>query len=216
MGLLYNGTDLAGHLKVEDYREHGMQFVPGRGARKRLRVTKPELVVLHWTGAENAPEKVYANLQKRTPPVGGLGCHLVTHGTRIVQLCDLQHAAFCGGPKTNDRGVHIEAVNKGRGPSTRRVYKALIHGEWEKCLAFTDEEVETICALTSRLCEVFSIPKVLAGRAGIAEDKVMSAMQVSRFAGVLGHFQVEPGKYDPGTQLFDALILHHNFRMQEV
>jgi hypothetical protein len=177
---------------------------------------KPSLVVIHWTGAENPPEAVYRNLGKRRPPPTGLGTHLITDGLRVVQVCDMQHAALCGGP-TNERAVHIEAKNKGRGVSAKRVTRREhYHGAMQRVLGFEPIELDAIARVTVRLCDALGIPRIIPARAGTIFPDVLSRRQLARFSGVLGHFMVSGEKLDPGMGIFEHLAINYGFRLVNV
>ncbi len=210
MGLLYKGVDISQGSPVEDWQTHGMKFVPPKGCRARKE--KPRMIVLHWTGSENKAEQVFRTLNSRE-----LGVHLVTQGTRVVQLCDLDLVALHAGV-ANEGSIGIENRNRGRPPSSpghiRAVSTSLIHGQRMLTLDFTKDEVATIASLVTVMCDHFGIEKVIPGRGSEPHDAVLTRAELARWNGVLGHYQVSIAKTDPGSALLRSLVLDHGFRMK--
>lgn len=179
-----------------------------------LRVHPTRWIVLHWTGAENAPRDVHRNMlghrSRKTGRPEPLSVHFVVdqHGG-IVQLMDAQaRAAHCAAHGGNAFGVGIEIISRGSDltRSPRGFYRPLrtetIHGRQVTYADFLDAQVVAVTQLVQALCDAYALPlcaplepdgRVMSGALSVAE--------LEQYRGPLGHYCLEPGKVDPGPEL---------------
>lgn len=202
-----------------------------QGVPAKVRPKAPQMVVLHWTGAENPVETFYANCLARK-----VSAHFFVAGDGTIhQLADVLttttwHAHSDGGV-VNTRSVGIEIQNAGlvtSKPSTaakllaRPTYIDTVCDRTLKMLMFNRPQIDSVLSILDTL--EFAgfvqrrIPREpLVGPPGVASNdwsdyasilrKPMTKAVIKKFRGVCGHYHVPgSGKFDPGTQLFQALI----------
>lgn len=153
----------------------------------RPRRQAPTRIVLHWTGADNPARSVHRTLNSRGLSVDfcvdQMG-HVWQFNPNLTALRTM-HA----GPRVNASSFGIEVVGRGFG---RGGYTATIHGKEVRCLDFNGRQYRAIWALVSTLCYVFEIPEAVCLSPTVVPDPLPR--------GILGHFQISPRKFDPGTQ----------------
>ena len=196
---------------VLTWRDHGLEFQPGHGARERRETV--ELHVVHVTGGEGAPPRMFSTLEKREL---GVEFAVDVDGT-IWQFCDpLEVDTFDAG-YVNRRSVGTEIVNYGyrsrraeipfRGRD-RPTYETTIHGRRLRMARSWPVQIASLLALQETLA---SCPKLSIARAlprdsrGELRTGLMTRQEVADYSGVIGHFHVSRSKIDPGTDVLDAL-----------
>lgn len=187
--------------KVHGWAETGLHFT-GPTLRKRL---KTSMVCLHWTGAENPPSAVHANMTREK-----LSCHFVIDSSgEIYQMCDT--ALMCAHAQgVNNRSVGIEIINRGDNPAPQRaiVREVLIdqiHGRRIAYCAFLAPQLRAVADLVSVLCTAYQLPMRVPTSQGAVLSTVLPPEQLDVFRGVIGHMHTKAGKRDPGMQLMRML-----------
>lgn len=193
-------------MRVRTWEETGFQFV-GR-ARAWTGV-----VCCHWTGAENPPGAMYANMMdhsvlgKKVP----LSVHFcVDQRGDIYQMADAEMRG-AHAPAVNSFGIGIEFIGRGtalknpkRGHERERVTE-VIHGRKVVYEELFDAQVTAGVQLIEKLCGLYGLPmRVPEDKDGRLVTKELSAAQLGVFRGVLGHFHVQK-KDDPGLRLLRAI-----------
>lgn len=185
--------------RVKGWKETGLEFRPGRGARKRQAL--PNLIVLHHTGGEGDAAGVYRVLNER-----GLGIEFVIDREGVVwQHCDPALVDTFDAGNINARSIGIEMISCGLAPLPkasldRGTYSAKINGHEFTFAKFYEKQLVAMGALLDTLTLACRIPRVFATAPGLLDPE---AMRVHR--GVLGHYHASAIKTDPGTQPFDWL-----------
>lgn len=204
---------------VLTWREHGMEFKAGRGARRQ--VDEIDLFVAHWTGGENPPPVMFRVLEKRSLGVEfAIGAEETTPGFSTVwQFCDpIKVDAFQAG-KVNRRSMGCEIVNYGfrrflrrvpkRGRS-RETYQTQWNGRSRTFARFLPHQIHTAIALIEAIVDSGMTEIELALPSDPMNpdwpiQRVLSQNELSVFRGVVGHNHVSPRKSDPGVDLLQAL-----------
>lgn len=185
---------------------------PGRGARRRNSTI--DLIVLHWTGAENPPEQVVKNLRRR-----GLGVEFICdrNGT-IIQCCDASKVDAYNAGRFNARSIGIEIVNYGfRWPASRRwsllqvppagasreVYATRVNGRQRYFADFFLAQKASVLSLVELLVRRYQAvrPCTPMEEDGRPAQRVLTDLEADSFAGVCGHYHLVRSKLDPGTRL---------------
>jgi N-acetyl-anhydromuramyl-L-alanine amidase AmpD len=198
------------------------------------RKNSPEMVVLHWTGAENPVETFYANCLQRK-----VSAHFFIGGSgRVHQLADVEdtvcyHAKSPGGV-VNARSIGIEIQNIGLASkilpasktahsTARPTYIDVIKGKKLSMAMFNLAQLDALADILNTLADAKFIQRCVPRtpvRAGDHFDPAndwsdyvsilrepMSMAALKKFRGVCGHYHVpENTKYDPGTQPFQMLL----------
>lgn len=170
------------------------------------------LIVLHWTGSENAPPSVHRNLSEE-----GLSVHFVIDQFGVVwQMADAN--ALCAhATGVNVRSVGIEMINRGndRKVPTRGVERVTvterIHNQPVVYAGFTLEQQVAAIALVQTLCGVYRLPMAVPMQAGKVRATRLDAEQLRTFRGVIGHLHAQSGertKCDPGLRMLELVHLH--------
>lgn len=210
-GLVLGGTEIPCKADVRNWTEHGLEVRDGHGARRRR--SKIDLAVLHWTGAEGAPSRVFRTLERRE-----LGVEFCIGRDGVVwQFADpLELDTFDAG-WVNRRSLGIEIVNAGwrktatalrRKNLDRCIYTDRIHGRKIDMADFLPPQTMAVVHLLDAVIDSGktsikrAIPRTDAG--GLVKRR-MSRKELSTFAGVIGHFHVSRRKIDPGTRIFGTL-----------
>lgn len=215
-GIILNGRryQVPGR-RVLTWHEHGVQFRVGQGFNRRRR-GDIELVVWHWTGAENPPLTMAKTLERRA-----LGVEFAidrdAYGT-IYQFCDPFIVDTADAGPVNHRSVGIEVVNYGvrswdrawmvpaRG-ADRVVEQQRIHGKPVSVAGFYDVQTKSARALAEVLSAVLEIPREVPLYAdGTVDDHLFDDRRIENFQGHCGHLHVNKDKLDPGTRLLADLF----------
>src|SRR6478736_9531980 len=108
-GLIIGGKVVPCRKPVHNWNDHGMQFKPGDGARKRIPKQLIDLFVWHWTGGSGTMEALYSVLDTRE-----LGVEFgIDRKGDIYQFADpLLVDTYDAGPY-NPRSVGCEISNYG-------------------------------------------------------------------------------------------------------
>jgi N-acetyl-anhydromuramyl-L-alanine amidase AmpD len=204
--ILVRGQEVACTARVRTWRETGLQFPP---SKQRLTTS---IVVNHWTGAENPPERLYENMRRAK-----LAVHFAIDALGTVwQFMDAsERGAHCHASNANSYAVGIELINRGhafdvpeRGVS-RPLRREVIHGTWITYSGFTDAQIMAALALNESLCRAYGLPmRVPMHPSGTVLSTAMSLADAQRFRGCVGHYQLERAKVDPGTGLLRLIHEH--------
>lgn len=210
MALIWNGAPLPCEAHVLDWRSSGLEYTaktPGCGKRKKA----PALFLVHYTGAENPPPVVFKNLLKQRLSVE---FSMDYHG-QIWQFCDpakvyCAHAkganTFSFGMEIQSRGLPADFTEPPRGQ-----YRVQMGWGPQSYACFTKDQLDALCQFVDALTEAKIIPAKLA-MAKKAMYARIPKKQWSSLRGVAGHYHcdTEPGKIDPGPQVFEELRDHFN------
>lgn len=209
MALILNGRERECETDVVDWKEHGYDFnnAPSTVPRK----SKPDLVMLHWTGGENGAGGLTRTLRAR-----GLGVSFFVDRYGIVyQLLDpgLRDPRDVGGYHGR-RTISVEIANYGfvlrtkvpkRGRD-RQTDKERVHGMRLNIARFYPAQVRAVRLLCEFLCEVFELPLYLPrDRDGDLALRRLRGRELRKFKGVCGHLHKTDKKVDPGFLLFHIL-----------
>ena len=235
MALIYNGEELPCAAEVVDWHEHGLEFKPGMGHNRKRR-HEPNLLVGHWTGGEGDERRIFNTLRRR-----GLGIHwTIPYDGVIYQHCDPALVAVAhAGRGNNSRSMGVELQNRGfpkrradgrdrtkapavptrasvvsagRGKFPRGIYRDRLHGRRVSMCYFTVEQVEAwICLCDALTAADIIVPQVPKNSAGELIQRQLPPSKRKRFEGVVGHYHLSGKKYDPGTDLLNALILEEGY-----
>lgn len=178
-----------------------------RSAECRLKAaarTAPiSAIVLHWSGGLGDAAQVERTLYAR-----GYGYHYVIDPRGVVtQLCAHDRVArHTSG--LNERSIGICLVGLGFGPSRKKSAKwdmtfepkrTFFLGKSRAMYAYPKEQLAALRALCTQICEAESIPF------SVAENRRLSAPELNKFKGILGHFHQHLTKLDPGPFPLDFL-----------
>lgn len=204
MALLIGGTEAACAVPVHGPGEHGMVFRPdGKGARRRHRLI--DLIVLHWTGGEGPPERVYRTLRRKN-----LGIEfIVGRDGQVVQCCDPCAVDTWDAGRFNSRSIGIEVVCYGhrrfralvpKAGRDRPHYMTRLHGRRLMLANYYPEQMRSVIALVDALTDALpAIPR----RVPLEPDgspvlRELAREEADATAGVVGHFHLTARKLDPG------------------
>lgn len=170
--------------------------LPGHGRR-----TETRAVGWHWTGGENAGGVLRDVIGDRHLSVQ----FSIDQAGVIFQYADADDRCshmneangWCVGMEIVNRADGRPTVGPGRWP--REVYDETVHGHTFKCTAFYPAQVIAVKTLTQALCAHYGLPFA---RPYPGNTSVLTHDQLAAFRGVIGHYEVNPSKTDPGTRLF--------------
>ncbi len=198
------GQSVYASCTLRTWHETGLSF-----QTKRTRPST-DLVVLHWTGSENAPRDVRRNMQGV-----GYSVHFVIDqfGT-CWQMADAD--ALCAhAAHVNVRAVGIEIINRGDDKKVptkgveRKFLTERIHGRSCTYAAFTLEQEVAAVALVSALCQHYRIPmQVPLHENGDVRLEALPEAQLAAYRGVIGHLHTKATKNDCGGRLLQLVQLH--------
>jgi N-acetyl-anhydromuramyl-L-alanine amidase AmpD len=182
----------------------------------RPRAAPPDLVVLHWTGGTGGLQRLYDVLRATTGPrsLDGLSVHagIDTAGTVERWAPDDLVCLHAGG--VNDRSLGIEVCSPGfstgsawlaeqRRGVQRTAYEDKIRGRRARMLDYTAAQHDAVFALVTEWCDRHGIPRAFPVEAdGSLMRRQMTARELARFRGVIGHYHCHDSKCDPGTAPF--------------
>ncbi len=213
-GLIIGGKRVACAQPVHNWHDHGMEFVPGDGARRRIPKSLLDLFVWHWTGGSGSMEALYRVLDARE-----LGVEFgIDRDGDIYQFADpLLVDTYDAGPY-NPRSVGCEVSNYGfmmdpkKAPPLkdrdRGTYTMEMNGRLRTFARFYAKQLAAVLALGDAVSAAIpSIPRrVPADAKGVLYANVMTKFELRKFSGHLGHFHLTDSKSDPGADLLGGLL----------
>lgn len=214
-GLIIGGKVVPCARPVYNWHDHGMEFKPGDGARKRIPKKRIDLFVWHWTGGEGSAASLFRVLDKREL---GIEFALDAYAT-IYQFADpIFVDTYDAGPY-NPRSVGCEVTNYGftmpgrpmpKGGEKRSTYTTVQNGRPRTFARFTADQLESAVALGDAVSAAIpSIPKRIPTDAkGILFPDTMKRAALASFTGHLGHYHLTDSKSDPGADLLGYMLTH--------
>jgi hypothetical protein len=228
-GIILAGNRYACRAPVLTWEEHGMEFVVGRGARRR--VQDIDLFVVHWTGSENPPTTMFRTLEKRELGIEfAIGREETAPGyATIWQFADpIMTDTFDAG-YVNKRSMGVEIVNYGfrrwknlglipKKGKDRDRYKTEWNGRRPTYARFYPHQLHSLLALIEAVIDSGltkierRVPRSIEpvfdrwGGASKMLRRPMTKDEMADFAGIVGHNHVTKKKADPGTDALEFLI----------
>lgn len=213
-GLIIGGKVVPCAQPVYNWNDHGMKFVPGDGARKRIPKQVINLFVWHWTGGQGTMEQLYAVLDGRE-----LGVEFgIDREGDIYQFADpLLVDTYDAGPY-NPRSVGCEVTNYGfmmdpsKSPPAkdrdRGTYSMMMNGKPRIFARFYPAQLAAALALGDAVSAAIpSIPRQIPTDAkGVLYGNTMRPRVLKTYAGHLGHFHLTDSKSDPGADLLGNML----------
>ncbi len=211
--LICRGMKVDVDFPVRTYLETGWQF------HGRSRVTC-QVVVNHWTAAENPPSMVYTNMLNHAVFVDGdrnpqpLSVHFVVDKDGIVfQMADTElRAAHCKAHGLNSSSIGIEFIGRGTGldlPSRgveRELVTESIQGRKTRYYELTLAQVRVGVKLNRELCRLYGLPlRVPVDKEGKPHLYALPDAAMRTFTGCIGHGHAEARKTDCGLALLRAI-----------
>jgi N-acetyl-anhydromuramyl-L-alanine amidase AmpD len=215
MALIFNGEELPCLAHVTDWRSSGLEFTPNnRGCGRRR--TQPALMIVHFTGAENPPPKMFTDMLNGPKPRSvEFGMDYYGH---VWQFCDPAKVYCAQAQRANVFSFGIEIQNAGV-PQGHTLWKTFPRGTYleqmpwgmQSYLSFTSNQLTALEQLIDALADAKVIPRKLAMAKSNIRKRIPKA-EWKNLKGVAGHYHcdTEPGKIDPGPQVFDELWEHFN------
>lgn len=189
-------------------QERGMWWDPwSPGCRRRAHPVTA--VVLHHTGAENPPDRMFHNLRNRQP--GPLSVHFaIDQAGKVWQFADPAETVCSHAGEANGYSIGIEITSRGTAPAVqgweREAYTDTVHGRRGAFLRFYRAQMLAAYELCEWLCMSFGLPMLVPGEPGDrARRTVMTREELARFRGVIGHYHVTERKRDPSPHLLDEI-----------
>jgi hypothetical protein len=218
-GLIINGKVVHCDRPVFNWHDHGMEFVPGDGARRRISKTEIDLFIWHWTGGQGTMEALYRVLDGRE-----LGVEFgIDREGDIYQFADpVLVDTFDAGPY-NPRSVGCEITNYGfmgnpRDPIPTRerdrgTYTMVMNGRARTFARFYPEQIKSGIALGLAVSDAIpTIPKIVpTSQNGVLFPNAIKASRLKTFKGHLGHFHLTTNKSDPGADLLGGFLSSGKF-----
>lgn len=214
-GLIIGGRVVPCAQPVFNWHDHGMEFRPGDGARKRIAKQTIDLFVWHWTGGSGDMDALYRVLDSRE-----LGVEFGIDRTgAIYQFADpLLVDTYDAGPY-NPRSVGCEVSNYGFAAKDRPVPKAdrdrptyatVQNGKTRTFARFFPAQLAASVALGNAVSDAIpTIPKRIPTDAkGVLYPDTMKRAELATFSGHLGHYHLTDSKSDPGADLLGNLLDH--------
>lgn len=210
MALIWNGAQIPCEAHVLDWRSSKLAYAPGKhgcGVRKKV----PELFIVHYTGAENPPDRFFHNLAASGKSVEfGMDYHGQIWQFTDPALVYCAHAhganAFSFGMEIQSRGIPF--LNDNDVSPKRGTYVADMEWGKQKYVHFTRDQIEALCQFVDALTAEKILPKKLA-MAKKDIHKRIPKREWPTLRGVAGHYHVDvqdtSAKIDPGPQVFDEL-----------
>lgn len=196
--IIVHGERVTVDARVKTWHETGLAFPERRGR------SVTSAVVLHWTGAENPPDRLFANMR-----AARLSVHFaIDQQGSVWQFMDAHlRGAHCHAHGANGFAVGCELINRGsdlKCPTQgieRQLRREAIHGRAVTYAAFTEPQITAALALTEALCRTYGLPMLVPRERGDVLATAMSLGEARAFRGVVGHLNFERGKVDPGLEL---------------
>lgn len=214
-GLIIGGEVVPCARPVYNWNDHGMEFKPGDGARKRIPKQLIDLFVWHWTGGSGTMEALFSVLDTRE-----LGVEFgIDREGDIYQFADpLRVDTYDAGPY-NPRSVGCEVTNYGftgkdrpvpQKDRDRNTYTTVQNGKTRTFARFYVPQLVAAHALGLAVSDAFpSIPKCIPTDAkGILFPDTMKRSVLEKFEGHLGHYHLTDSKSDPGADLLGYFLTH--------
>jgi hypothetical protein len=215
-GLIIGGKVVPCSRPVFNWNDHGMEFKPGDGARKRVPKALVDLFVWHWTGGTGSMEGLFSTLHHRDPPLG-IEFGIDREGD-IYQFADPILVDTYDAGSYNPRSVGCEVSNYGfmgdpRKPVPARerdrgTYQMIMNGKPRTFARFYPEQIKAAIALGAAVSDAIpSIPKCIpCTSAGILYPNMMKTARLKAYSGHLGHFHLTNKKSDPGCDLLGSML----------
>lgn len=216
-GLIVSGRVVQCSVPVYNWRDTGLEFRPGDGARQRVTKQIIDLFVWHWTGGEGDVERLYAVLDKRE-----LGVEFYIDQTgRTFQFADPATVDTYDAGPFNPRSVGCEIAcygftAKGREKpgawgKRRATYETTMNGRRREFARFFPEQVASAIALGVAVSDAIpTIPKAVPVGADrrLYPDEMPDRVMRPRggFRGHVGHYHLTDEKSDPGHDLLQAFL----------
>lgn len=212
MALIWNDEELPCEAHVIDWRSSGLQFKPGANGCHPRRKT-PQLMLVHFTGAENPPPVMFANM-RQAKSGKSVEFAMDFHG-QIWQFCD-PAKVYCAHAKgANVFSFGIEIQNRGVPSENRVINKRFPRGTYieqmpwgrQAYVFFTASQLEALEHLIVALANA----KVLKNKLAIPATQLRKRIprkEWSALTGIAGHYHcdTDPGKIDPGPHVFEVLF----------
>lgn len=182
--------------------------------RERVRA-----VVIHTTGGIRSPAGVYETLRARKGPrtPDGLSVHwIVGADGECVQMAP-HHLVCLHASGVNEWTVGIEFVSpllartnvaaKERARGVKRdVYRDRVRGKRIlELVDLTEAQTRAGILLVEQLVDVLELPRRVPMDGDALMRRQMTAEELARFEGVMGHYHASRVKLDPGTRFLDTL-----------
>ena len=185
----------------------------------RPRTAPPDLIVLHWTGGTGGFQRLFDVLRATTGPRSpdGLSVHAAIDPAGVVERWAPDELVALHAGAVNPRSLGVEVCSPGfstgsawlaeqRRGIQRRAYEDRIRGRRARMLDYTDAQTAAVAALVGEWCDRWGIPRAVPVEAdGTLMRRQMTAAELSRFRGVIGHLHCHESKCDPGTAPLLAL-----------
>lgn len=207
--IVYNGQKHSISWKTINFLDSD-----GKSCRSIKRKNKVnDFIVLHWTATLTAEDTIRV-LKERN-----LGVHfIVSENGVILQLADLAEITEHCGPLGNARSIGIEIVSpyypkfqpyceKHLGPRPI-VLDDEVHGQrLGPYLGFYDVQEEAVAQLVKVVCSVCNIPvQIPRDTEGKALKTALSAEDLKKYKGIMGHLNLTTNKIDPGGYNYNKML----------
>lgn len=203
--LIVSGRVAPCGVKVHTWFDHGMRF---KKIFVRKKTTK---IVLHWTGAENPAEAMFANMSSKRRSVH----FAIDQLGKVWQFADAGDVCWHAGhledgfTSANDDTVGIEIVNRAsrkRGERWMRpMLRESIHGNTAEREWFLPAQVDSARSLCRALCDAYGLPMAPPLTAGKVVSSSLSTARWRSHRGIVGHFHARDEKLDPGPALLASV-----------
>ncbi len=212
--LVCRGMQVDVDFPVRTYLETGWQF------HGRSRATT-NIIVNHWTAAENPPSMVYTNMLNHAvfDASGGrdpqpLSVHFVVDKDGIVfQMADTElRAAHCKAHGLNSTSIGIEFIGRGTAVDvpSRGVERPLVteslQGRKTRYYELTPAQVRVGVKLNRELCRLYGLPlRVPLDKGGQPHLYALPEASIRSYTGCIAHGHAEAKKNDCGLALLRAI-----------
>lgn len=211
--IVIDGADVPCGFDVFDGRALGTWWhASDKGARLRTRPLRA--IVLHHTGGEGPPDRVYRTLVNRQP---SLSIHFVIDQMgQITQMADATRTVTQHASKMNGASIGIEIVSRGHGQPLvghwRHAYRDTVHGHEMTFLRLYGDQVDAADILTQWLCAYLGIPnRYPVDRHGRALRGFLGDEALEAYDGVMAHYHCSERKVDVDPYTMDQLAARAAF-----